>query len=78
MAKIPNYIIKKIERHNALVQKAAKLEDEIDEWYGKQLAKHEDIVSETLDEDFADVKCDISSTYVSMENMLYNLDLMER
>lgn len=77
MGKIPNYIIKKIERHNALVEKAARLEDEIDEWYEKQLAKHESVVSEFRDEDFADTKCDIMATYVSLENMLYNLGLIE-
>lgn len=76
MAKIPNYIIKKIERHNALVGKAAKLEAEIDEWYGKQFTKHKGTASTIPDEDFADVKCDMSATYVSMENMLYNLDLI--
>lgn len=78
MTKIPDYIIKKIERHNALVEKAAKLESEIDKWYEKQFAKHKGIASIIPDEDFADVKCDISATYVSMENMLYNLDMMER
>lgn len=77
MGKMPNYIIKKIERHNALVEKAARLEAEIDEWYTKQLEKHEDIISEFRDEDFADIKCDIMATYVSLENMLYNLSLIE-
>lgn len=75
---IPNYIVKKIERHNALVEKAAKLESEIDEWYAKQLEKHKDIVSEFRDEDFADIKCDMTATYISVGNMLYNLDRIER
>jgi len=78
MPKIPNYISKKIERHNALVEKSAKLEAEIDEWYEKQLSKHEDIVSEISDEDFADIKCDMMVAYVSLENMLYNLELIEK
>nr|WP_296465926.1 hypothetical protein [uncultured Acetatifactor sp.] len=75
---IPNYIVKKIERHNALVEKAAKLESEIDEWYAKQLEKHKDIVSEFCDENFADIKCDMTATYISAGNMLYNLDRIER
>ena len=78
MAKIPNYIAKKIERHNALVAKAARLETEIDEWYAKQLERHEDIVSEFQDEDFADIKCDMTATYISTENILYNLDMIEK
>lgn len=37
--KIPNYILKKIEKHNALLFQAAKIESEIDDWYDKKLAK---------------------------------------
>ncbi len=76
MAKIPNNIIKKIERHNALVERAAKLEDEIDEWYKKQYEKYNGDSSDISDEEFADIKCDISATYVSVENTLYNLALL--
>ena len=76
MAKIPNYLIKKVERHNVLVEKAANLESEIEEWYEKQLGKHDDIASGILDEDFANIKCDMSATYVSLENISHNLDLI--
>lgn len=78
MAKIPKHITKKIERHNALVEKAAKLEAEIDEWYEKQYEKRNGDSPDIADEDFADIKCDISATYVSAENMLYNLELIEK
>ena len=78
MAKIPKHITKKIERHNALVEKAAKLEAEIDEGYEKQYEKRNGDSPDIADEDFADIKCDISATYVSAENMLYNLELIEK
>lgn len=73
--KIPNYILKKIEKHNALLFQAAKIESEIDDWYDKKLAKKTQPAAFS-DEDFADVKCDLTATYISTENLQYNLNLL--
>ncbi len=73
--KIPNYILKKIEKHNALLFQAAKIESEIDDWYDKKLAKKTKPAAFS-DEDFADIKCDLTATYISTENLQYNLNLL--
>lgn len=74
--KIPNYILKKITKHNSLLSQAAKLENEIDNWYDKKLTKKAKIAAAFSDEDFADIKCDLTVTYISTENLQYNLNLL--
>lgn len=78
MAQIPNYIVKKIERHNALVEKAASLEAEIDKWYERQFEKCGGNVDSIPDEDFADIKCDMTVKYISKENIQYNFELIKK
>ena len=73
--KIPNHILRKIEKHNSLLFQAAKIENEIDDWYGRKLSKKTKTAAFS-DEDFADIKCDLSITYISAENLQYNLSLL--
>lgn len=73
---IPNYIIKKISKHNSLLFQAANIESDIDSWYDKQLSKKAKKAATFSDEDFADIKCDLTVTYISAENLQYNLDLL--
>ena len=74
--KIPNYIIKKIAKHNSLLFQAAKIENDLDNWYDKHLSKKAIKAATFSDEDFADIKCDLTVTYISADNLQYNLDLL--
>ncbi len=73
---IPKYILRKIEKHNQLVSRAAILEREIDDWYASKVDKYSD-VDIAPDYVFSDYKCDIQVTFISTENMQYNLNLLQ-
>ena len=72
---IPKYIIRKIEKHNQLISRAAVLEREIDDWYSSKVDKYSGSGC-SPDFMFSDYKCDIQVTYISVENMQYNLNLL--
>lgn len=74
--KMPKYILKKIEQHNELVDRAEKLENEILDWYNKKMSKYEDV--DIPDEDFSDiVSGECTASYISINNMMENFHLVE-
>ncbi len=75
---IPKYIENKIIKHNQFVNKAISLEREIDEWYSKQLNRYEKFLENVQDEEFCEIKCDESASYFSIENIRYNLILLQQ
>lgn len=72
---VPKYIQQKIERHNLLLKKAILLENEIDEWYEKQVDKYSSIAEDVSDEDIYSIKSGETATFIAIENIKYNLNL---
>ncbi len=67
---IPNYILTKIKKQHELPNKAAKLFDEITDWYNKKIAFH------SVAEDYWEIVFD-DVHYISKEAISHNLELQK-
>ncbi|MCR5099278.1 MAG: hypothetical protein K6B14_10050 [Lachnospiraceae bacterium] len=73
--KIPKYVQRKIETHNALIHRAVKLEQEIDAWYESKVKKYRSIIDDIPDYELSDYKSDLQATFISADNMQHNIDI---
>ena len=75
---IPKYIEEKIQKHNNLILKAITLENEIENWYEKRIRQYSPCIDQVSDEEVCDIKGDEIATFISIENIKYNLILFQK